>query len=101
MKFVRWLYDVLQGGYRFADGSRLLPDGRDGKIYVTRDGRRVAFQCELWDAAAGAERCIYSSTIKGWMPPHEAESFGEAERQEVIKKTTEFFDKARTTYVVQ
>jgi hypothetical protein len=101
MKFANRILDFFNSGYRFADGSRLLPDGRDGKIYVRPDGRRVAFQCELWDAAAGAERCIYASTITGWMPPHEAEPFGEAERQEVIKKTVEFFEKAKTTYVVQ
>ena len=101
MKLGRWFSEIFQGGYRFADGSRLLPDGRDGKIYVTRDGRRVAFQCELWDAAGGAERCIYASTIKSWMPPHEAEPFSESDRQEVIRKTSEFFEKTKTTYVVQ
>ena len=91
----------MSGGYRFSDGSRLVPDGRDGKIYVAPDGRRVSFQCELWDASGGAERCIYASTINRWMQPHDAEPFSESDRQEVIRKTSLFFDRAKTTYVVQ
>ena len=101
MKLLQRVLDAMEGGYRFPDGSRLLSDGRDGKIYVAPDGRRVSFQCELWDAASGTERCIYESTIDGWMPPHENEAFGEADRQEVIKKACLFFETTKTTYVVQ
>jgi len=103
MKFITdWIKSAFEGGYRFPDGSKLLSDGRDGKIYVAPNGRRVSFQCELWDTSAGGiERCIYASTIKGWLPPHEAEPFGEDERQEVIKKTARFFEATKTKYVVQ
>jgi peptidoglycan/xylan/chitin deacetylase (PgdA/CDA1 family) len=101
MKLLQQISETLKGGYRFPDGSRLLSDGRDGKIYVAPDGRRVAFQCELWDAAAGTERCIYESTISRWVPPHDDEPFGEADRREVIKKTCLFFEATKTTYVVQ
>lgn len=96
-----WFKKAFEGGYKFPDGSRLLPDGRDGRIYVAPDGRRVSFQCELWDTSGGVERCIYASTIKGWMPPYDSESFGENDRQEVIRKTSGFFEKTGTKYVVQ
>jgi hypothetical protein len=88
-------------GYRFADGARLLPDGRDSMIFLGSDGRRASAYCELWDAANGAERCIYSSSIKEWMPPHNDQPFTENDRKEVIMRISQFYNRSRIKYIVQ
>ena len=101
MKLLRRILEVFALGYRFTDGARLLSDGRDSMIFVSVDGRRVSAYCELWRDDNGYQRCIYRNSIKEWMPPHEYQAFSESDREEVIARIAQFYNKTKTKYLVK
>ena len=97
MKLLDQLRSLFQGGYRFTDGSRLIPAGRDSQFYVDQAGRRVEVYTEL--LGGDVERRIEAASIDKWLPPYEQE-ITEGERQEIIGKICDYYRKTNRTFIV-
>jgi hypothetical protein len=67
--------------------SELLKVGRDEYKYVER-GRSLLLQIEMLHGTPS--KLIYSSTIKQWLPPHDAERISDDDRKRIAERIAQF-----------
>jgi hypothetical protein len=72
---------------RIDDSSQLIKLGRDEYKYVEGD-RSLVLQIDM--GIGQPSRLLYSSTIKGWLPPHQDEKISEEDRQRIAGKIAKF-----------
>ena len=79
------------------DSTRINSVGRDEFRY-TEDDHVLLFNAELM--MDQPSRLIYASSIKGWLPPHDAEPISKARKEEILRKVCIYFEQNRESYVV-
>lgn len=84
-RFLVWL--GIGRKTRIDDDSELFQVGRDEYKYVERD-RSLLLQIEMLHGKPS--KLIYSSTIKGWLPPHQTDKISEEDRKRIAEKIAQF-----------